>query len=107
MTVTGAKTADKGVEVRSLLPGYPVVLDKLAGAEEVHAFGLADLESIEAEKDEIARRLGGSYALPNTLPAPLVSGRRGTTLVSFNEHGHLDHHPKDLVTYRSRRVWIP
>ena len=27
-------------------------------AEEVHAFGLADLESIEAEKDEIARRLG-------------------------------------------------
>ncbi|MBA2634218.1 MAG: DUF885 domain-containing protein [Chloroflexi bacterium] len=29
-----------------------------ATAEEVHAFGLADLESIEAEKDEIARRLG-------------------------------------------------
>ncbi|HEX2844668.1 MAG TPA: DUF885 domain-containing protein, partial [Candidatus Limnocylindria bacterium] len=27
-------------------------------AEEVHAFGLADLETIEAEKDEIARRLG-------------------------------------------------
>ncbi|MGH2446876.1 MAG: DUF885 domain-containing protein [Candidatus Limnocylindria bacterium] len=27
-------------------------------AEEVHAFGLADLESIEAEKDEIARRGG-------------------------------------------------
>ena len=27
-------------------------------AEEVHAFGMADLESIEAEKDEIARRLG-------------------------------------------------
>ncbi|MGH2427919.1 MAG: DUF885 domain-containing protein [Candidatus Limnocylindria bacterium] len=27
-------------------------------AEEVHAFGLADLEHIEAEKDEIARRLG-------------------------------------------------
>ncbi len=27
-------------------------------AEEVHAFGLADLESIEAEKDEIAHRLG-------------------------------------------------
>jgi uncharacterized protein (DUF885 family) len=26
--------------------------------EEVHAFGLADLETIEAEKDEIARRLG-------------------------------------------------
>ncbi|MGI8999502.1 MAG: DUF885 domain-containing protein [Candidatus Limnocylindria bacterium] len=27
-------------------------------AEEVHAFGLADLASIESEKDEIARRLG-------------------------------------------------
>jgi len=27
-------------------------------AEEVHAFGLGDLEAIEAEKDEIARRLG-------------------------------------------------
>lgn len=27
-------------------------------ADEVHAFGLADLETIEAEKDEIARRLG-------------------------------------------------
>jgi uncharacterized protein (DUF885 family) len=27
-------------------------------AEDVHAFGLADLEAIEAEKDEIARRLG-------------------------------------------------
>jgi uncharacterized protein (DUF885 family) len=27
-------------------------------AEEVHAFGLADLEAIEAEKDEVARRLG-------------------------------------------------
>jgi uncharacterized protein (DUF885 family) len=27
-------------------------------AEEVHAFGLADLEAIEAEKEEIARRLG-------------------------------------------------
>src|SRR5690606_35820093 len=27
-------------------------------AEEVHAFGLADLEAIEAEKDEIGRSLG-------------------------------------------------
>jgi uncharacterized protein (DUF885 family) len=27
-------------------------------ADEVHAFGLADLEAIEADKDEIARRLG-------------------------------------------------
>lgn len=29
-----------------------------ATAEEVHAFGMADLEAIEAEKDEIARKLG-------------------------------------------------
>ena len=29
-----------------------------ATAEDVHAFGMADLEAIEAEKDEIARRLG-------------------------------------------------
>ncbi len=29
-----------------------------ATADEVHAFGLADLEAIEAEKDEVARRLG-------------------------------------------------
>lgn len=38
-------------------------------AEEVHAFGLADLESIEAEKDEIARRLGHAdrHALADAL----------------------------------------
>ena len=29
-----------------------------ATADEVHAFGMADLEAIESEKDEIARRLG-------------------------------------------------
>jgi len=29
-----------------------------ATAEEVHAFGMADLEAIEAEKDDVARRLG-------------------------------------------------
>lgn len=38
-------------------------------AEEVHAFGLADLDAIEAEKDEIARRLGHAdrYALREAL----------------------------------------
>jgi uncharacterized protein (DUF885 family) len=38
-------------------------------AEEVHAFGLADLEKIEAEKDEIARRLGHAdrFALRDAL----------------------------------------
>ena len=29
----------------------------------------------------------------------LVTGRRGTTLVSFNEHAHLDGVP-DVLTYR-------
>jgi uncharacterized protein (DUF885 family) len=38
-------------------------------ADEVHAFGLADLEAIETEKDEIARRLGHAdrYALRTAL----------------------------------------
>jgi uncharacterized protein (DUF885 family) len=40
-------------------------------AEEVHAFGLADLEAIEAEKDEIARRQGHAdrHALHEVLAA--------------------------------------
>ena len=42
-----------------------------ATAEEVHEFGLADLETIEAEKDEIARRLGHAdrFALAEALHA--------------------------------------
>jgi broad specificity phosphatase PhoE len=35
----------------------------------------------------------------NTSVTKLVSGRRGVSLVTFNEHVHLDHHP-DLLTYR-------
>lgn len=35
----------------------------------------------------------------NTSVTRLVSGRRGITLVSFNEHQHLDARP-DLLTYR-------
>ncbi len=44
-------------------------------AAEVHAFGLADLESIEAEKDEIARRLGHAdrHALREALAADPVN----------------------------------
>jgi uncharacterized protein (DUF885 family) len=40
-----------------------------ASPEEVHEFGLADLESIEAEKDEVARRLGHAdrFALATAL----------------------------------------
>ncbi len=40
-------------------------------AEEVHAFGLADLDSIEAEKDQVARRLGHGdrHALRTALAA--------------------------------------
>ncbi|HUF06495.1 MAG TPA: DUF885 domain-containing protein [Candidatus Binatia bacterium] len=46
-----------------------------ATADEVHAFGLADLESIEAEKDEIARRLGHAdrHALREALAADPVN----------------------------------
>jgi uncharacterized protein (DUF885 family) len=40
-------------------------------ADEVHAFGLADLEAIEAEKDEIARRLG--HADRHALRAALLA----------------------------------
>ena len=42
-----------------------------ATAEEVHEFGLADLETIEAEKDEIAHRLGHAdrFALADALLA--------------------------------------
>jgi broad specificity phosphatase PhoE len=36
----------------------------------------------------------------NTGIARLVSGRSGTTLVSFNEHGHLDGLDPELRTYR-------
>jgi len=44
-------------------------------AEEVHAFGLADLTSIEAEKDEIARRLGHAdrHAMRESLAADPVN----------------------------------
>ncbi|HET7685584.1 MAG TPA: DUF885 domain-containing protein [Candidatus Limnocylindria bacterium] len=62
-----------------------------ATAEEVHQFGLADLEAIEAEKDEIARRLGHAdrHALAAALaedpanhtddPAQLIELARGQT----------------------------
>jgi broad specificity phosphatase PhoE len=51
--------------------------------------------------------LGGGAALwsrlnvvcVNTGVTKLVTGRRGTTLVSFNEHTHLEHEPQ-LLTYR-------
>lgn len=35
----------------------------------------------------------------NTAITKLVSGRRGTTLISFNDHAHLEG-PADLLTYR-------
>jgi broad specificity phosphatase PhoE len=36
----------------------------------------------------------------NTGITKLITGRRGLTLVSFNEHGHLEHTTPPLVTYR-------
>ena len=53
-------------------------------ADEVHAFGMADLESIEAEKDEIARHLGHAdrHALRAALAAdPANHSEDPTTIV--------------------------
>lgn len=36
----------------------------------------------------------------NTGVTKIAIGRGGMTLVSFNEHGHLDHHGEGLLTYR-------
>jgi broad specificity phosphatase PhoE len=36
----------------------------------------------------------------NTGLTKLIHGRRGSTLVSFNEHGHLERGERSLVTYR-------
>ena len=52
----GLSTTPGGEEAYRLAIRTQTSLDTTA--EDVHAFGLADLESIEAEKAEIARRLG-------------------------------------------------
>jgi uncharacterized protein (DUF885 family) len=52
----GLSTTPGGEEAYRLAIRTQTSLDTTA--EEVHAFGLADLEAIEDEKDEIARRLG-------------------------------------------------
>ena len=52
----GLSTTPGGEEAYRLAIRTQTSLDTTA--EEVHAFGLADLEAIESEKDEIARRLG-------------------------------------------------
>lgn len=36
----------------------------------------------------------------NTGVTKIIQGRSGTTLVSFNEHGHLEHDGESLLTYR-------
>ena len=36
----------------------------------------------------------------NTGVTKMVLGRSGTTLVSYNEHAHLEEAPGELVTYR-------
>ena len=36
----------------------------------------------------------------NTGLTKLIHGRRGSTLVSFNEHGHLERGERSLITYR-------
>jgi hypothetical protein len=39
-----------------------------------------------------------NHVVVNAAITKIVSGRRGMSLVSFNEHGHLE--PDQLVTYR-------
>ncbi len=65
----GLSTTPGGEEAYRLAIRTQTSLDTTA--EEVHAFGLADLEAIEAEKDEIARRLAQSdrHALREALLA--------------------------------------
>jgi uncharacterized protein (DUF885 family) len=65
----GLSTTPGGDEAYRLAIRMQTSLDTTA--EEVHAFGMADLESIEAEKDEIARRL--SHADRHALRAALAA----------------------------------
>lgn len=55
----------------------------------VSLFGLADSSFITFNRVAV-----------NTGITKVVRGRRGTTLVSFNEHGHLERDDRSLVTYR-------
>ncbi len=56
----------------------------------------------------VAELLGGGADLHRRLAPVVVNasvtkvvvGRRGTTLVSFNDHGHLEHPARELTTYR-------
>jgi uncharacterized protein (DUF885 family) len=65
----GLSTTPGGEEAYRLAIRMQTTVD--TSPEEVHAFGLADLESIETEKDEIARRLGHAdrHALRSALAA--------------------------------------
>ena len=53
-------------------------------------------DQAEAGPEAVAEAQPG---LRELRPDPVVNGRRGTTLVSFNEHAHLDGVP-DVLTYR-------
>jgi broad specificity phosphatase PhoE len=57
--------------------------------------------SLLAEDRETASRLWRKLnpVCVNSGVTRLITGRRGTTMVSFNEHGHLDGVP-DVLTYR-------
>ncbi len=74
--------AGKGVEVRSLLPGYPAVLDKLPDAEEAHAF---------------PRLFGG--------PARLMAGTAAGLNIYAIDAPHLYARPGNPYTDRDGRDW--
>jgi broad specificity phosphatase PhoE len=43
---------------------------------------------------------GLNRVIVNTAITKLVHGRSGTTLLSVNDHAHLETQPKDFLTYR-------
>jgi len=46
----------------------------------------------------LTARWSFNHVVVNAAITKVVSGRRGVSLISFNEHGHLE--PDQLVTYR-------
>lgn len=76
-------------------PGTTVVVTSGGAIAWVTASLLADGDPEVAAR--LWRRL--NVVCVNSGLTRLVVGRRGTTLVTFNDHAHLDGHP-DLTTYR-------
>jgi len=92
---------------------YPAFLERVAGAFADLTAGLGSGETALAftSSGVIAALTASLIGQPETFVAlnrvtvntgvtKVVLGRQGTTLVSFNEHSHLEEAGPDLVTYR-------